>query len=230
MLSSARTGVLGLTAILLAMTQACATKTPAGQPAEVVSSAPTPELSAVPSPSVVTGPPSRSPSAAPSPAGDVLSGKRQLYVLPLDDGHAVPGSIVSVTSAGRASITGDFGDRALFVPVPTRPGGDGFLLKTGKLRSGGAALCLMVKDNGSDPLTLATRACDAGEKDQTFTFTAEGKDGRGGTVWLIGVAELYLHWTPGGRYGLIVQESGEGDDLTHWVLVDRGPAGLPTPG
>ena len=47
-------------------------------------------------------------------------------------------------------------------------------------------------------------------------------------TYLIRVDGLYLHYSPDGEFGLIVQESGEGDDLTSFVLIDRGKATLPT--
>ena len=125
------------------------------------------------------------------------------------------------------NITADYGDRALFVPVPTRPGGSEFLVKTGKLRTGGEALCVQVQGNGSNPLTLVTKACDAGQKNQRFAFAEHGRDKQDRMTYLISVDGIYLHYSPDGRYGLIAEESGEGDDLTSFVIIDRGKATIP---
>ena len=110
--------------------------------------------------------------------------------------------------------------------MPARPGGKEFLVKTGKLRTGGEALCAQVQGNGSNPLTLVTKACDAGEQNQLFKFQERGRDKQRMT-YLISVDGLYLRYSPDGRYGLIVEEPGEGDDLTSFVIIDRGKAAIP---
>jgi hypothetical protein len=150
-----------------------------------------------------------------------------VFFVPLDKGATVPDSVPAVTSTGRVDITEDFGDRALFVPVPKSAGSTEFLIKTGKLRSGGEPLCLQVQGNGSNPLTLVTKACDAAETNQLFKFDENGPDKQDRMTYLISVDGLYLHYSPGGRYGLIVEEPGEGDDLTSFVIIDRGGAALP---
>ena len=179
----------------------------------------------------VSRPPSRPPASPSRPAsgGGVLSGDRQVFFFVLDKGSEVPESVPAVTSGGRVNITADYGDRALFVPVPKSPGSKQFLIKTGKLRSGGEALCLQVQSNGSDPLTLVTKACDTGEKDQSFKFDENGRDNQDRMTYLISVDGLYMRYDPNGPAGtgLIVQESGEGDDLTSFVIIDRGKATIP---
>lgn len=213
----------------LACTQACAATTPGtATPAPSVSPPAVPPASPA-SPAVSPASPAASPAtpAASPGAASVLSGKRQVFLFPLDKGAEVPESVVAVTAKNRAEITADYGDRALFVPVPTAPRSKKYLMKTGKLQTGGEALCLQVQGNGSNPLTLVTKACDAGNKDQTFAFQDNGRDNQGRTTYLIHVDGLYLHYSPDGRYGLIVQESGEGDDLTSFVVIDRGAATIP---
>ena len=48
-------------------------------------------------------------------------------------------------------------------------------------------------------------------------------------TYLISVDGLYMRYDPDGTpgTGLIVQESGEGDDLTSFVIIDRGKATIP---
>ena len=47
-------------------------------------------------------------------------------------------------------------------------------------------------------------------------------------TYLISVDGLYMRYDPDGPpgTGLIVQEFGEGDDLTSFVIIDRGKASL----
>ena len=131
----------------------------------------------------------------------MLSGDRQVFLFVLDNGAEVPDSVPAVTSSGRLDITADYGDRALLVPVPKSPGSKQFLVKTGKLRSGGEALCLQVQSNGSDPLTLVTKACDAGQKDQSFSFDENGRDNQDRMTYLISVDGLYMRYDPDGTPG-----------------------------
>jgi hypothetical protein len=184
-----------------------------------------------PSSETVAPPASAEPSVEPSPSAsasastpqsaDPLSGKRQLIFVPLVDGKEQAGSVISVTPAGRADVTNRDGDTALFVPVETRPGSGRYLLKTGKLVKGGEPYCLQVKANGSNPLTVVTQACDAGKINQQFRFQ------RLKGAYLISSDGVYLTWRPKAKFGLIAEESGEGDDLTSWRLRDRGAAGIP---
>ena len=222
-------------ATALTLTQACTGTAPATSPA------PAPSGTTVSAePSVPTSvPPSATPTVAPSPsrtatsAGgvDVLSGKHQVYIVPVADGMHMPLTVLGVDAKGRVNVTDEFGDRAGFVPVQTAPKSAKYLIKTADIRSGGEALCLQVQGNGSNPLTLVTKACDAGNKDQIFRFQAQGKDKGGLNKYLISVDGVYLHYTKGSRYGLIVQESGEGDDLTSFtVSSNRRDAELPEPG
>jgi len=181
-----------------------ATSPPSAEPSGIVTQQSTPE----PSPTVSAG------------AAELLSGKRQVEFVPVVGKEQTGGGrVMTVTSAGRADVAGGGGDRALFVPVKTR--GDRYLIKTGKLVKGGEPYCLEIKSNGSNPLTVVTAACDASETNQRFRFQKQA-DG-----YLVSSDGVYLYWRPNGRYGLIAQESGEGDDLTSWRLRDKGEAGIP---
>lgn len=188
-----------------------------GSSAPVVAS-PSPVESATPSPSVTAS--SGTPKPPPAEPG-VLSGERQVWLVPLEDGKETPESVVSVAKSGRAEVSGDFGDRALFVPVPVSKGSSQFSIKTGKLVKGGEPYCLEVTPNGSEPLTLTAQACDTRDKNQQFTFQKQQSD------YLIQSDGVYLRWDPDGNFGLIAEESGEGTDLTRWRLRDQGAATLP---
>jgi hypothetical protein len=216
---------LTLLTAALAVTQGCAGTAPqAAAPAPSAS----PAVTATPSPSISASSAPAEPAASPAKSeAAAISSKRQYFFFPLHRGAEVPESVMAVTTKNRATITADYGDRALFVPVPTTPKGTTYQIRTGKLRTGGEALCLQVQNNGSNPLTLVTKACDTSQKDQLFAFQDNGRDNQGRTTYLIHSDGVYLHYNPDGRYGLIVEESGEGDDLTAWVLVDRGAATLP---
>jgi hypothetical protein len=209
------------------------TPTPVAPASTSPSPAPSPSAapSRTPSSPPSTTPTSKAPPSSPpagSGSGGVLSGSRQLFVFVLDNGAEIPDTVLAVTESGRLDVTADYGDRALLVPVPTAPGSKKYLVKTGKLRSGGEALCLQVQNNGSDPLTLVTKACDTSEKDQLFAFEENGRDNQDRMTYRIQVNGVYMHYSPDGQFGLIVEESGEGDDLTSFVLIDRGKATLPT--
>lgn len=204
-----------------------APSTAAPAPSATPSAEPSRTTAKPPSSAPTSRPPSSSPPAG-ATSGGVLSGSRQLFLFVLDKGVEVPETVLGVTADNRLDVTADYGDRALLVPVPTAPGSKKYLIKTGKLRSGGEALCMQVHSNSSNPLTLVTAACDTSEKDQLFTFEENGRDNQDRMTYLIQVNGLYMHYSVDGEYGLIVQESGEGDDLTSFVLIDRGKATLPT--
>jgi len=181
-----------------------------------------------PGPPAASGAPSASPSASGSakPAG-VLSGSRQVYFFVLDQGTEVPESVLAVTSSDRIQVTEDYGDRALFVPTPAPTGKDEYLIKTGKLRSGGAALCLSVRTNGTNPLTVVTAACDPTDDAQLFTFHQNGKDNQNRMTYAIENRSAFLQWFPNGNSGLIAEEIGDATLNTTFVLIDRGPSTIP---
>jgi len=184
-------------------------------------SAPPPSASAPPSTSA-------SPSAAgkASPGG-MLSGSRQVFFYVLDQGEEVPEAVLAVTSSDRVQVTADYGERALFVPTPAPSGHGEYLIKTGKLRSGGAALCLSIRSNGAKPLTVVTAACDPADDNQVFTFHENGKDNQDRMTYAIDNQSAYLQWFPNGTSGLIAEETGDAALNTTFVLIDRGPSTVP---
>jgi hypothetical protein len=220
-MTTRRWGLAVGAAVLVLSQQACAGRNdvPAGAVPSAETTAPPPVI-AEPSPGPSPSSTSSSTTGLGAAGADLLSGKRQLTFVPLVDGKEQAGSVISVTPAGRADVTNRDTDDALFVPVETRPGSGRYLLKTGKLVKGGEPYCLQVKPNGSNPLTVVTRACDAGEKNQQFRFQKQ----RG--AYLVSSDGVYLQWRPKGKFGLIAEEPGEGD-VTAWRLTDKGPATVP---
>lgn len=238
----AATGALGVVTagalgVGIAVAQPPSRSTPS-PPAPVTVAAPsTTATRSAPAPSVSPPPPSARASSAPTsasassspsarasstPAVDPFSGKRQVVLVPVVDGKRLPGSTLSVGADGRVQPTGE-DDRSLFVPVPVAPGEKRYLLKTGAIVTGGEPECMTVRSGGSgNPLVPATAACDAGNRDQIARF-----DKAGASTWHIALDGLYLTWFPDGEYGLIAQESGEGDSMRPFAVVDRGAANLP---
>jgi hypothetical protein len=228
MVASVRIARSGLVAVvaLAAGLQGCSGAQPVVSPTVAASSGA--GLGDAPSPSAS---PSRSesPAATKPPAvaaGAPPSGGRQIYVVPLDKGQEVTGSVLAVTSGGRVQVAKDHGDPALFVPTPTRRGSKEYLIKTGKLRQGGEPSCLTVRGNGSKPLTVVTAACDAAADAQLFTFDPHGKDRQGRLTYGIRNRDAFLQWRRTGGYGLIAEELGDGPLETTFVLVDRGAASV----
>ncbi|GAB1693971.1 hypothetical protein [Krasilnikovia sp. M28-CT-15] len=199
---------------------------PAGSASPPVSRGASPAPSGATSPTSPTSTPptSRQPSKQ-DPA--VLSGKRQVFLFVLHKGEEVPESVVAVTASGRVGITADYGDRALFVPVPIAPGSSDHLIKTGKLTAGGEPYCLRVRNNGSNPLTVVTAACDVRDAAQRFVFDERGRDNQQRMTYGVRNGDAYLQWNPTGTSGLIAEELGDGPLDTTFVLIDRGAATLP---
>ena len=168
------------------------------------------------------------PSASgPAKAGGVLSGSRQVYFSVVDQGVELPESNLAVSAGGRLEVADEYGDTALFVPTPAQAGSGDFLIKTGKLRSGGAALCLQVKTNGSNPLTVVDATCDPADDSQLFKIQKHGKDSNNDTTYAIENRGTYLQWNPTGSAGLIAEELGDATLETTFVITDRGASTVP---
>jgi len=223
--------VTALAAILLITQQACGSTTPTTASGGPSSSA-VGGIGSAPSASPSAKPTSPSPAkttkkSAPAVAGGVLSGARQVYFFVLDNGVEVPESVMAVESSGRVEITGNYGGRALFVPTPVSPGAAAHLIKTGTLRASGEALCLKVRSNGTNPLTVVTAACDAADKTQVFRFEKSGKDNQGRMTYAISNGDAFLQWNPTGTAGLIAEEIGDAKLSTTFVVIDRGKSTVP---
>jgi hypothetical protein len=202
-----------------------------------------------PSPSPAPGPTSAKPTAPPSTTAPttrtptattpttktpekpaVFGGTREVLILPVGDESAL-----AVGDAGGVVLSDDFGDAALFVISPITPGGSRYWIRTGRLRAGGEASCLAVQPNGTKPAKVVTAACDASAAAQLFTFADAGTNGEGTKTYTIRngsrryfVLNLRGEIDPAGG-GLVAQERSAPPDTT-FLLVDRGPARLPTIG
>jgi hypothetical protein len=214
-----RKTLLGAAVLVLALQGCSAADDPSGAGPAPSSAVPSSPLTAEASATSGIG-------GAPPPAG-ALDGKRQVFLLPRIDDNELPDSVLAVTPSGRIQVTDDYADRALFVPVPRGGGAKERLIKTGTLRSAGEPFCLEVSGNGTDPLTVVTAACDAGEPAQLFTFEAVGKDGDGQTTYSVRNRDAFLQWHPLGGIGLIAEELGDSALETTFALRDQGPAALP---
>jgi hypothetical protein len=130
---------------------------------------------------------------------------------------------LTVGQDGFAGVTAEPGDRSLFVTTPLAPGSQSYLMQTARMIEGGEPWCLQVHSaGGTQPLRLKTAACDAGKKDQVFTFPKA----YGGKTHHIEVNGLFvLADTGDGR--VIVQESGEGDAMSVFTVQDKGKSTLP---
>lgn len=194
--------VAGLTAC--ASTQK--TDTPAAAPTTTAATAATTATTKTPS----------SPSAPPA-AGVTIRGEREFAFV---DGA---GKTLTVGVDGIAAVTAKPGDRSLFVTTPLAPGSKSFLMQTARMIEGGEPWCLQVHKPGETaPLQLKIAACDAGQKDQVFTFPAA----TGGKGHYIEVNGLFaLTDTSDGK--VVVQESGEGDAMSAFTVQDKGKSTLP---
>ena len=236
-----RKAMLGTAALVLAL-QGCSAddNAPAAPAASATPAAPAASVpSAVPAASATpAGPAASAPSAsatsglggAPAPsAAAALDGKRQVFLLPLLNDTELPDSVLAVTAGGRIQVTDDYGDRALFVPVPSSSGAKARLIKTGTLRAGGEPFCLQVRANGANPLTVMTAACNAQEPTQLFTFESSGEDDEGRPTYAVRNRDAFLQWHPLGGIGLVAEELGDSTLETTFTLLDQGAATLPKP-
>ncbi|GIF30807.1 hypothetical protein [Actinoplanes utahensis] len=207
-------------ALALAL-QACSGSTSSEEPAKVAATTP-----AVSTPAAATsaGAAAEKPSATPTrsksdtePGGTgaadpILAGKRQVVIKPVQSTE----SIVALDKGRLTTIDGE-AEHTLFVLSPTS---GKFLIKTAKVVSGGEPLCLVIKTNGSNPLTVGSAACDAGKADQLFTIDAvEGKN------YSIANGDAFLQLS--GKYGIIAQELGDAPLTTTFNFVDNGASTLP---
>ncbi|MFC4067863.1 hypothetical protein [Actinoplanes subglobosus] len=202
---------------LVAGLAACAstqkTDTPAAAPtatattaASAAGSAPAPAASATPTTTTTTG-----------TASATIRGEREFAFVDS------AGKTLTVGADGIAAATAKPGDRSLFVTTPLAPGSTSYLMQTARMIEGGEPWCLQVhKPGGTSPLQLKIAACDAGEKDQVFTFPKA----TGGKGLYIEVNGLYaLTDTSDGK--VVVQESGEGDAMSTFTVQDKGKSTLP---
>jgi hypothetical protein len=156
--------------------------------------------------------PTATKKAQPSTARGVLSGTRQVAIVPVPTFE----SGLALNSSGRLSLTDAEGD--LFVFTPT---GRQFLIRTAEVDAKlGEPSCLRIKSSGSQPLTVVAAACDASDDRQLFDVEAYGKN------YVISNGAAFLQVDGDGF--LIAQELGDAPLETSFDLVDNGKASLPT--
>lgn len=149
--------------------------------------------------------------------GPILSGKRQVVIKPVGQSE----SILAVDDKGQLVVTDGPGTHTLFVLVPVRDGLH--QIRTAKADTGGEPSCMGVKNNGSNPLTVAAAACNTGRAGQLFrirTTQEASEDGYG-----ISNQSAYLQISR--TEGLIAEELGDAPLRTVYTFVDNGvaPAG-----
>ncbi|MEV6298617.1 hypothetical protein AB0M02_04345 [Actinoplanes sp. NPDC051861] len=221
-------GRVGAFALLLSVAACSAAERPPAVPVAVEateSSAPVSGPASAPASASASASGSAPASAPAKPGtpdgpGPLPRGDRQVVFATVASGGT---RVLSVGADGLVELAGRESERALFVATPNRPGSEKFMIKTGKLRTGGETWCLKVHSpGGSEPLRLRTDACDAGDRDQIFTLpAAQNEPGR-----YLEVAGLFALATPDDGQ-VVVQESGEGDAMSSFAVVDRGRASIP---
>lgn len=219
-----------LAGVLLSQ-QACAGQavrsSTAGSTSGLGSAAPTMSPAVTSSPAPVATPetsparPAASPAKATSgAAGSVLSGKRQVFILPKNNEAAV-----AVDKAMKAGLSEDFGGRALFVFVPD---GDRYSIRTAKLRAG--------DDPANEPYCLAVNtgkvvatACDSSEDNQLFHVVKSGSSTSDKATYVIRTKDyVFLRVAdPAADLTAGKIEEGTADAGTDFLLPDKGKASLP---
>jgi hypothetical protein len=195
--------VAGLTAC--ASTQK--TDTPAAAPTTTAASAP----------AAATAPAASAAPTTTTVASATIKGEREFAFVDS------AGKTLTVGADGVAAVTGKPGDRSLFVTTPLAPGSTSYLMQTARMIEGGEPWCLQVhKPGGTAPLQLKIAACDAGKKDQVFTFP-KTTGGKGHYIEVNGLFAL----SDTGDGKVVVQESGEGDAMSPFTVQDKGKATLP---
>jgi hypothetical protein len=209
----------------------------AAVPSSAPAPPPTPASSAAPvSPSAsASAPQPKTTSASPrkkrteDQAGP-LSGERQLFIFLLYKGEEVPESVVTVSREQRVEVAADYGERALFVPDRDGSEGDEFLIRTGKIRSGGESDCWSVGADDGGPGEVVTAACDFGDQRQRITIEEAGKDNQDRMTYTLRNGDRYLTYDPQGQDGFAAQNIGDDNPDTTYVFIDRGESTIPTLG
>jgi len=152
-------------------------------------------------------------------AGGVLSGTRQVFILPKNNE-----ATVAVDASMRAGLSDDFGNRALFVFTPE---GDRYSIKTAKLRVGNKptneTYCLAVKSR-----KVVATSCDSADDNQLFYVLKSGTNSGKPTYVIRTKDYVFLRVaTPTSNLSATKIEEGTADAGADFLLPDRGKATLP---
>lgn len=169
------------------------------------------------------------PSAVPTPTGTggPLSGTRALLLQPFDGDEELPGHALGTDTereGGRIQVTDRRDAQSVFVPVPV--GRDTYLVKTAQLLINGEASCWQRRSRDAEPATVVVAACDDGDENQLWQFTALYKN-KDRQLYGVHVGDEYLLWAPENTAGLVLRRHADDELRTTFLLVDRGPAKLP---
>jgi hypothetical protein len=178
-------------------------------PSKQVSAVPVKRAAAVPRKRASVKPPS------------VLSGKREVTIVRVQAFE----SGVSLLNGELTEVDDDSG-RQLFVPTPL--GGHKYLIKSYARANGHPAAdepaCWQVHNpHSTQSLTVEGAVCNAKNRDQQFTITAEGKN-----QYAISNQSAFLQYFP--KSGLILEELGDAPLVSTFRFTDTGPARTPAGG
>ncbi|BCJ53375.1 hypothetical protein Asp14428_48500 [Actinoplanes sp. NBRC 14428] len=202
-------------------------------PPAPVPSTPSSPPSRPPSNSTPTStPPTSKPTSKPprTVTGNVFAGDREVLLLP-ENSEAT----VALDGNERATLSDNFGDRALF--VLNEVSGGRYWIQTARIRSGGEALCLQAGETSGAAAPVTAEGCDAAAQRQLWRFRKVGETSDGKPKYTIRTAgDYYLVQDPdgtlsgGGGTGIVAAYIGEGtpDIDTPFVLPDRGEASQPS--
>ena len=151
----------------------------------------------------------------------VLSGKREVTIVRV---QAFESGVT--LDNGELTETDDDSGRQLFVPTPL--GGNKYLIKAYGPHDDHPAsdepACWQVNNpHSTQSLTVEGAVCDAGNPDQQFTITPNGKK-----AYAISNNSAFLQYFP--TAGLILEELGDAPLLSTFRFVDNGPARTPAGG
>ncbi|BCJ53377.1 hypothetical protein Asp14428_48520 [Actinoplanes sp. NBRC 14428] len=149
-------------------------------------------------------------------AGDVFSGTREVWVLPVNSEGTL-----GVSSSRKVELSDAFDDRTLF--VLTKVQGERYWIRTARVRAGGEALCLQVEKDSR----VTAAACDAAKSTQLFLFRNTGTSNGKLKYTIRTNNNVYIIVTPEGGVRAVPIGEGTPDIDTPFLLPDRGEAHLP---
>jgi hypothetical protein len=114
--------------------------------------------------------------------------------------------------------------------VRTGPESDEYVIKTGRIRSGGEAFCWSVLNERTGPWQIVIDACDFGDPRQMITIREAGTDNQDRMTYTLRNRDRYLTYDPLGDDGFTAQDLGGREPDSTYVFIDRGASTIPTLG